>query len=206
MDKGKSTVVSTRKVTKTYGIDAQVLRHWVDKGIITPVYTRNTGRWFKLEDIQALLDHTSDKTKKQRVLYCRVSSQKQHDDLQRQVAYLRSLYPLDPIVTDIGSGINFKRKGLCSLLEQAVRGELEEVVVSHKDCLARFGIELIDYVFKIHGVKLTILSSENSTEERELADDLLAIVHVFNCRQRRYRVKKQVNPATSDSTTKKDSN
>ena len=84
------------------------------------------------------------------------------------------------IVTDVGSGINFnfKRKG--TILERALNGELQEVCVSHRDRLCRFGFELIQWLLERQRVKLVVLSNENTSPQQEFTEDLLAIVHVFS--------------------------
>jgi predicted site-specific integrase-resolvase len=103
---------------------------------------------------------------------------------------MRAAYPGHSIVSDVGSGLNFKRRGLRSVLERSMRGEVEEVVVAHRDRLARFGTELIDWILRVHGTRLMVQHAPVETPESELADDLLAVVTVFACRRngkRRYK-------------------
>ena len=101
--------------------------------------------------------------------------------------------PERQLVKDVGSGINFKRPGLQTILESAIEGTLGEVVVAYKDRLCRFGFELIEFIINKSGGTLTILSQENEepkSSNEELADDLLSIITVFNARQigkRRYQ-------------------
>jgi len=121
-----------------------------------------------------------------------VSSAKQKDDLERQIASLRESHPEHEVVKDIGSGINFKRKGLRSLLERSLEGGLDEVVVAHRDRLCRFAFDLIEWLFTKHGTKLVVLDQDVASpeSESEFTEDLLSIVHVFSCRYnglRRYR-------------------
>jgi predicted site-specific integrase-resolvase len=96
------------------------------------------------------------------------------------------------VVEDTGSGINWKRKGLKTILGQSMSGDIEEVVVAHRDRLCRFGFELIEWILESNGVKLTVLDRENSkSPDEELTDDILSIIHVYSCRkmgQRRYKV------------------
>jgi putative resolvase len=119
-----------------------------------------------------------------RVCYCRVSSGKQRDDLARQVSSMQERFPDYEIVTDIdiGSGLNFKRPGMRALLESHVRGDVQEIVVAHRDRLARFGSELFDLVLQVHGGKLLVLDQQSLSPEDELTRDLLSIIHVFSCR------------------------
>ena len=116
------------------------------------------------------------------VCYCRVSSAKQRDDLERQVNYMRSIYPDAEIVRDIGSGLNFKRKGLRAVLDRLRAGDKLQLVVAHRDRLARFGIELLQYLVEQNGGELVVLDNQRHSPEAELTTDLLTILHVFSYR------------------------
>ncbi len=137
----------------------------------------------------------SPKPSKEKLCYCRVSSPGQRDDLERQIQSMRSMFPNHRIVSDVGSGINFKRKGLRTILERSSKGLVEEVVVAYRDRLCRFAFELLQWVFHCHGVKLVVcnetLDAQGSANKHsELTEDLLAIINVFSCRvngRRKYR-------------------
>ena len=142
--------------------------------------------------IQQQIPEETRTTEKKRICYCRVSSFGQKDDLQRQIKFMQTKFPEHHIVTDIASGINFKRKGLRSILELACKGMLSEVVVAYRDRLCRFAFELIEWILHINGVKLMVCneSLETTSDNSELAEDLLAIINVFNCRvngRRKYK-------------------
>ena len=98
----------------------------------------------------------------------------QVDDLERQVKYLQKRYPNHEVIKDIGSGINYKRKGFRRILEQLFKRNIEEVVVSTGDRFSRFGRDLFEWVFEQFGAKLTIHNNKRykSTQE-ELSDDLM---------------------------------
>ena len=124
------------------------------------------------------------------VCYCRVSFAKQRGDLNRQVAQMRELYPDAEIVTDVAGGLNWQRKGLLSILERLHRGDKFDVVVAHRDRLARFGFELIEWLVLQNGGTVLVLNQSDGSPESELTEDLLAIFHTFSCRMhglRRYR-------------------
>ncbi len=89
--------------------------------------------------------------------YCRVSGKGESEDLASQVAYLQTHYPEAEIIRDFGSGINFKRKGLISLLERVLRGDKLRVVVAHRDRLARFGGEVIQFLVEQNGGEVVVL-------------------------------------------------
>ena len=136
------------------------------------------------------------------VCYCRVSSAKQRDDLEWQVNYMRSIYPDAEIVRDIRSGLNFKRKGLRAVLDRLRAGDKLQLVVAHRDRLARFGIELLQYLIEQNGGELVVLDNQRHSPKVELTTDLLAILHVFSCRMdglRSYRDQIKADTGLSES-------
>jgi len=111
---------------------------------------------------------------------------------------MRSKFPDYTIIQDVASGINWKRKGLKTILEFAMSGKLEELVVAYRDRLCRFGFELIQWILETNGCKLMVLDETIQTKEEELTNDLLSIIHIFNCRQmgmRRYKKEKKEKKA-----------
>ena len=191
---GASEFITIKKATKAYGISSRLLTNWEDKGCIKSTRTPLGTRIYRRSDLEYTLGIHSTPTQKPSFCYCRVSSSKQKDDLERQTEYLRSIYPSHIVIQDVGSGINFSRKGLQTILEHAMRGNIEELVVAYKDRLARFAFDLIETVVEKGGGRITVLDNQKyQSQEQELADDLLAIVHVFSCKQmgrRRYGDKK----------------
>jgi len=131
------------------------------------------------DDIDRVLGNGFDKSV---AIYPRVSSHKQKEDLQRQADYLRSLYPDAILFKDIGGGLNFKRKGLEALLGQILSGDLREVVVCHQYRLARFGVDLIRWMCEQQNCPLVVLSRCDLSPDREMVEDILAIINVFSCR------------------------
>lgn len=118
-------------------------------------------------------------------IYARVSSIHQKKDLDRQIEDLREAYPDFEVVSDIGSGLNFKRKGLRTILEQCFEGMVKQVVVMHKDRLCRYGTEILELLFKKTGTKLLVHSKFDEIDHnntQELAEDLLAITTIFVAR------------------------
>jgi putative resolvase len=186
-DKG---LISGVEACRLLGVSAQTLRYWDKKNKITVVRAPSGRRLYNPKELGIVGHNEEALCQKRKIIYARVSSRGQQDDLARQVEYLQSKFPTHILVKDIGSGINWKRKGLCSILEQANRGGIQEVVVAHKDRLTRIGFDLVETVLALNKVKLVVLDSDihKSTEE-ELADDLMSIVHVYSCKhlgKRRY--------------------
>jgi len=101
-------------------------------------------RLYDEEDLYRLGSRPQEQDLPSTVCYCLLSSNKQRDDLARQVAYLHGLFPDAEVIKDIGSGLNYKRKGLRAVLERIMRGDKLTIVVAHRDRLTRFGFELIE--------------------------------------------------------------
>jgi len=203
------TLYTPSQASQLLGVTQTALRRWDREGKIKTIRTPGG---FRRYDLSSILHSRSDSEiphEKFSVCYCRVSSTHQSDDLQRQIQYLQSLYPKHVIIQDIASGINFKRRGLSLLVEYALSGKLHEVVVAHKDRLARFGFDLLALLFKLTKVKLVVLDdSHHESTEQELADDLQSIVHVFSCRyngRRRYKKTPQKIPSQNETNGKTNS-
>ena len=176
--------VASRKAAAMLGLHPQTLRRYANEGKI-PHYRNSAGQ--RLYDVDAYLRGAS---RANIVCYCRVSSAQQRGDLGRQVAQMRELYPDAEIVTDVAGGLNWQRKGLLSILERLHRGDKLDVVVAHRDRLARFGFELIEWLVVQNGGAVLVLNQSDASPESELTEDLLAILHTFSCRMhglRRYR-------------------
>jgi len=187
---GGDQYITAAKIKATFGICSSTLRNWAQEGKVSVVrFGGNDKRLYHKGQIEGLFRGYRPKSaeareaveeKKIKVCYARVSSAPQRDDLERQVKDLEQAYPGHEIVRDVGSGINWKRPGLISILDRAMRGDIQEVVVAHRDRLCRFAFELLEHVLVRSGCKIVVQHQDDVTSnERELKDDLLAILTVF---------------------------
>ena len=174
-----SKYYTPRQASAVLGVGVDTLRRWDREGKIKTLRTAGQTR---LYDISSVTGNTEEQQQKTTVLYCRVSSPKQKEDLQRQVSYMQERYPNCEVVKDVGSGINFKRKGLNALLERSLSGEQLTIVVACKDRIARFGYDLLERLFQRNGGRIVVLNEVTLSPEQELTQDLLTILHVFSCR------------------------
>jgi predicted site-specific integrase-resolvase len=177
--------VPARKFQELYGVSIITLRRWADSGRIESIRSPGNQRLYKIRE-----EGHEENRQRKKYVYVRVSSAKQKDDLERQRAHMVSRFPNHEVVSDVGSGINWRRKGLLSILDAAMLGNVEEVVVASRDRLCRFAFELLEHVFQNAKTRLVVLESTDSSPEQELSDDLLSIVQIFCCRRngkRRYR-------------------
>ena len=123
-----------------------------------------------------------------------MSSTKQKDDLERQIENVKTYmyargYQFE-LITDIGSGINYNKKGLLRLMEMVHTNQVEKIVILYKDRLLRFGFELFENLCKLNVVTIEIIDNTEKTDEQELVEDMIQIVTVFSCRLQGKRLKK----------------
>jgi predicted site-specific integrase-resolvase len=170
---------SPRETAEYFGVCLHTLRRWEKDGKIQAIRTPKGQRRYEIASYTGISD-----LRRQRAIiaYARVSSRGQKADLDRQAAKLLELYPNAELIIDIASGLNFKRAGLRAVLERVRQGDVGSIVVAHKDRLARFGFDLICWLCELDGTKIVVLNQDGLSPERELVEDILAIVHIFSCR------------------------
>ena len=194
--------IPLRKAVEFLGLHPNTLRKYADEGKIKSIKNSAGQRLYDVESYTRL-----DSARITTICYCRVSSSKQRDDLNRQVVYMQSLYPDGEIIRDIGSGLNFKRKGLQTLLDRLLHGDKFQLIVACRDRLARFGFELIQYMVEQNGGKIVVLDKTVHCPNSELTQDLLSILHVFSCRMhglRKYSQKIKEDLSETDTSTEAD--
>ena len=154
---------------------------WANIGKVQ--YRKTPGNQFRywLETPSTTAEHIKDN--RIVIVYTRVSSAKQRSDLERQGQYFSEKYPGATIISDVGSGLNFKRPALQSLLEYIALGKVSTVVISHKDRVSRFGFEWFQSICANNNVDLVLLNDKNNkfkSPKDEFVEDLLAISHSFS--------------------------
>ncbi|MEM4476438.1 MAG: IS607 family transposase [Desulfurococcaceae archaeon] len=170
-----------KDVCEKLGISYTTLREYVRKGWIKPVVLES-GKWrFREEDVERLMGIVKPRTV---ILYARVSSHTQKDDLERQVKVLEEWAKQNniekyEIITDIGSGLNEDRKGFKKILKLVTEKKASKVVVAYPDRLTRFGFETIVELLRAFGVEVVVLNHEDRDPKEELMEDLITIISHF---------------------------
>jgi len=211
----KTKFFGSKEASEILGIHPRTLYLWEKKGIIETIRsTPNGKRFYNVEkymkekgltcykvkktnetELKCIKTEDLDKENRVKICYARVSSNGQKDDLERQKLLLKEKYPSYHLIEDIGSGINFTKKGLLKIIELSVEGRLEELVIVHKDRLVRFGYELIEFLIKKYSNgKITIINKDKEEEpEEEMVKDVLQVMNVFVAKmngRRKYNTKK----------------
>ena len=202
---------SIAKFSKETGISISTLRRWDKENIYKPTFVTEGGtRYYSEDQLNTIISGSSEINKSKKIIgYCRVSSQKQKDDLERQVDNVKTYmlakgYQFE-IITDIGSGIDYNNKGLNKLLDMVSNNQVDKIVIMYKDRLVRFGYELLENICTKHNTTIEIIDNTEKTEEQELVEDLIQIITLFSCRlqgKRAHKSKKILKELLSDDTNK----
>ena len=199
---------SIGEFAKKIGKSQQTLRNWHKSGILIPAVTSSYGtRSYSEKQLNEYLGSKIKEEEKIIAAYCRVSSLKQKDDLGRQVENVKSFCMAKgytfKLITDIGSGINYNKKGLLELMNLITEEKISKIVVLYKDRLLRIGFDLINNLCKKFNVEIEIIDNTEKTEEQELVEDLVQIITVFSCKlngKRANKAKKLIKELISDDS------
>lgn len=198
MNIDKIKFVGGKKASEIIGVHQRTLYLWEKKGLIETIRTTGGKRLYNIEKYlkekicdddnkiknTILCDNLEDLDKKKgklNICYVRVSSNNQKDDLERQKNLMVKLYPKHLIIEDIGSGLNLNKRGIKKIINLAIEGKVNELVVAYKDRLTRFGFELIEELIEKYSKgKIIIINQKNVIEpEEELVKDVMAIMNVY---------------------------
>ncbi len=168
--------VPLRKAVEILGLHPNTLRKYADEGKIEIIKNEAGQRLYNTQS------YIRGSARASLICYCRVSSAKQKDDLNRQVEFMQNQYPEAEVIKDIGSGLNFKRKGLRAILDRLLQGDKLTIVVTCRDRLTRFGFELIQYLVEQNGGEIVVLDKTIYCPESEMVADVLSIIHIFSVR------------------------
>lgn len=175
-------LISIGKFAKKVGLTTASLRRMHESGECIPYHiTKGGTRYYSLDQLKDF--STADKKEKIVIGYCRVSTLSQKNNLETQINNIKSYmyargYNFE-IISDIGSGINYKKKGLQELLDKINDRKVSKIVVLYKDRLVSFGFELIEYLCKINDIEIEIIDNTEQSKKQELSDDLIQIITVF---------------------------
>jgi excisionase family DNA binding protein len=197
MENTSEVTVSIGDAAALLGVSTKTLRRWADSGKIKSERSPTGQRRFFLADIKRItpreLDRLDDRIT---INYARVSSHDQKQDLVRQAQVLEAFSSVNgwqyETIQDLGSGLNYQKKGLQKLLKRIMQGDVARLVITHKDRLLRFGAELVFAVCEEFETEVVIINktSEEVTFEQELVQDMIELITVFSARLYGSRSKK----------------
>ena len=172
---------------KKLNVSVKTLQRWDNAGILKAQRSPTGRRYYTESQYFEYIGQPTKQENRSVIIYARVSSSNQKDDLKNQVTFLREYANakgiiVDEVLTDIGSGLNFKRKKWNELLMRAQNKEVSQILVAHKDRFIRFGFEWYQQWLGQYGVEIVVVNNEELSPEKEMVEDLISVIHVFSCR------------------------
>lgn len=202
-----TSYVTPREAARLLGVHRTTLARWEEQGKIKAIKTESGQRRY---DIHSYIQEKEQESgtiptpsTRATVLYARVSTTGQKDDLLRQTEALTEHYPRAEVITEIGSGLNFRRRKFLTILERIITRDIDCLVVAHRDRLCRFGFELIEWLAEKFDCQIVVLYKQKWSPQEELVQDMLSIVHCFSSRLyglRKYEKKLREELQNQDET------
>ena len=168
------------------GVSVKTLQRWDTSGKLKSHRSPTDRRYYTHKQYADYMGESQSKQGKT-IIYTRVSTTNQKDDLNNQIEFLKQYANakgmiVDEIFEDIGSGLNYNRKKWNKLLDECMQGEIKTILVAHKDRFIRFGYEWFEKFLKLNGVDIIVVNNEKLSPQEELVNDLISVIHVFSCK------------------------
>lgn len=167
-----------KELASLLSVTPQTLKQWEQEGKLKATKTKGGHRRYVYSNMTATTEHHAIKTSttKKHLIYARVACRKQHECLEQQVQVLQTKYPEYEVITDIGSGIDFQRRGLVTLMDAVISGNVEAIAITHTNRICHIGFDMFKYIFDRFGVTLHVVSGVDVDEPVEtLAKELFSI-------------------------------
>lgn len=178
------------------GVSVKTLQRWDQSGKLKAFWTPSGRRYYTYEQYLTYEGITFD-DERENVIYARVSTKNQKDDLQNQTEFLKQFCNakgmiIDRCIQDFGSGLNYNRKAWNRLLDDVMERKIKTIIISNKDRFIRFGFDWFERFCNKFGTKILVVNNESLSPNEELVQDIISILHVFSCRLyglRKYKAK-----------------
>lgn len=169
------------------GVSVKTFQRWDRENILKAKRTPTDRRYYTYEQYLEFKGINSANNNRKTIIYSRVSTNGQKDDLKNQIEFLLNFTSskgiiVDEIIEDIGSGLNYNRRKWNKLIEECMENKVDSIIVTHKDRFIRFGYDWFERFLSKYNVKIIVVNNELLSSKEELVQDIISILHVFSCR------------------------
>lgn len=168
------------------GVSVKTLQRWDRDKILIAKRTPTDRRYYTYDQYLEYKGISNDSNRKV-VIYTRVSTNNQKDDLKNQVKFLQNFINakgiiVDEVIEDVGSGLNYNRKKWNKLLDEVMQNKIDSIIITHKDRFIRFGFDWFERFLGKFDTKIIVVNNELLSPQEEMVQDIISILHVFSCR------------------------
>ena len=187
MNTSNITNYKPKDFAELIGVSVKTLQRWDREGILEANRTPTDRRYYTYDQYLQFKGIKNQNDIRQVVIYARVSTKNQKDDLQNQVSFLRQFCNargiiVDQCIEDYGSGLNYNRKKWNKLLDEVMEQKIKTIIITQKDRFIRFGYDWFEkFCMKFH-TTIVIVNNEELSPQEELVQDIVSILHVFSGR------------------------
>ena len=187
MNTSNITNYKPKDFAELLGVSVKTLQRWDRDGILKANRTPTDRRYYTYDQYLQFKGIQTENDIRDTVIYARVSTRNQKDDLQNQVEFLKQFCNAKGIIVnqcveDFGSGLNYNRKKWNRLLDEVMTNKIKTIVISNKDRFIRFGYDWFEKFCEKFNTKIIIVNNETLSPNEELVQDIISILHVFSCR------------------------
>ena len=207
MNTSNITNYKPKDFAELLGVSVKTLQRWDRDGILKANRTPTDRRYYTYDQYLQFKGIQTENDIRDTVIYARVSTRNQKDDLQNQVEFLKQFCNakgiiINQCVEDFGSGLNYNRKKWNKLLDEVMANKIKTIVISNKDRFIRFGYDWFEKFCEKFNTKIIIVNNETLSPNEELVQDIISILHVFSCRL--YGFRKYKNQIKEDEEIAKE--
>ena len=195
-----------KEFAELIGVSVKTLQRWDNDNKLKAYRTPTNRRYYTYEQYLKYTGKIDVNDKRKIVIYTRVSTSNQKEDLKNQVEFLRQYANakgiiVDEVIEDYGSGLNYNRKKWNKLIDECMENKVKTIIISHKDRFIRFGYDWFERFLSKFEVSFIIVNNESLSPQEELVQDIISILHIFSCRI--YGLRKYKNKIRKDKEVKK---
>ena len=195
-----------KEFAELLNVSVITLQRWDNNGKLKAFRTPTDRRYYTYDqylEYKGILKKNNDR---KTIIYTRVSTANQKDDLKNQVDFLRQYANakgmiIDEVIEDYGSGLNYNRKKWNKLIDECMTNEIDTIIITHKDRFIRFGYDWFERFLAKFNVDIIVVNNESLSPQEELVQDIISILHIFSCRI--YGLRKYKNKIREDEEVEK---